>query len=203
MTLMLATNNSHKKRELSAILQSHTVMTPEDLDLVFRYEETGNTFLANAKGKADSLFALVQQPVLADDSGLVVPALGGEPGVYSARYGAEAGKRMDDTDRNEYLLRKMTSVTDRAAHFVCCMVFVVEPDRFFVAQETFHGEILTAPTGSGGFGYDPVFYVPEYAASVAELPAETKNSISHRGKAMLRIRDILTQLERETEGTRA
>jgi XTP/dITP diphosphohydrolase len=198
MKLLLATNNLHKKKEIQEILEPHTVLLPEDEGISFEFEETGRTYLENAYGKADSLFRKCGCPVIADDSGLSVPALGGEPGIYSSRYGSrEAGRLLKQAERNRYLLEKMDGITDRRAFFVCCMVLVLEDFRFFTAQETVHGQIIHEPKGEGGFGYDPLFYLAEYGKTVAELPDTVKNEISHRGRAGLRIKAILDTLGEE------
>ncbi len=195
MDILLATGNLHKKREISQILDAHRILTPGDLGLDFAYEETGTTYLANAIGKGMALHRQTRKAVIADDSGISVPALGGEPGVYSARYGSEGGKRrLDDVERYELLLKNMRGVADRRAFYVCCMVLVLEEYRFFVAQETLHGEIGTEPIGSGGFGYDPIFVLPGRGATVAQIPAEEKNRISHRGRAGRRIAETLRAL---------
>ena len=147
-------------------------------------------------GKAFALLKKSDRPVIADDSGLVVPALNGEPGIYSARYGSkEKHRKLDTPARNRYLLERMEGITDRRAFFVCCMVLAVSEERFFVAQETLRGEITYAPRGENGFGYDPLFFLPEYGKTVAELPEDEKNSISHRGVAGLRIKAIIESLE--------
>ncbi|MDZ7794200.1 MAG: RdgB/HAM1 family non-canonical purine NTP pyrophosphatase [Spirochaetia bacterium] len=200
MEILVATENTHKLKELSAIFAGHTLLTPHERDIDYYFEETGETFLANAQGKALALFEKVRleqalTPVIADDSGLVVPALGGEPGVYSARYGSPAGgPNLDTPDRNRYLLDKMEGLTDRRSFFVCCMVLVLTPERFFVAQETLPGSIISEPRGNHGFGYDPLFYLNEYGQTVAELPEAEKNKISHRGRAGIRLRAVLDSL---------
>jgi len=200
MEILVATENTHKLKELSAIFANHTLFTPHEKDIEYSFEETGETFLANAQGKALALFEQARSeqavtPVIADDSGLVVPALGGEPGVYSARYGSPAGgPKLDTPERNRYLLDKMEGLTDRRSYFVCCMVLVLTPERFFVAQETLPGRIISEPRGSYGFGYDPLFYLNEYNQTVAELPETEKNKISHRGRAGIRLRAVLDSL---------
>jgi XTP/dITP diphosphohydrolase len=172
----------------------------------FEYPETADTFLGNSYGKALALWNQVRDSaysnavVIADDSGICVDALNGAPGVYSARYGAEThGAGLTDTDRNRILLEALTGVRDRQAHYVCCMVLVLSEDRFFVAQETWHGQIALEPSsGSGGFGYDPVFLLPERGVTVADISAEEKNSLSHRGKALRRIQAVARSLTTET-----
>lgn len=191
MEIVLATGNHHKKREIAEILVGHTILAPSDLGITFTYEETGTTYLDNALGKGFALFHQVHRPVLADDSGISVPVLGGAPGVYSARYGSELRKELDDTGRYELLLSNLKDASDRRAFYVCCMVLILEEYRFFVAQETMHGEIAHEPKGSGGFGYDPIFSLPERKKTVAEISAAEKHRISHRGKAGRRIEEIL------------
>jgi len=199
MKILVATENTHKMEELSVIFDGHRLLTPKDKGIDYSFEETGTTFLANAKGKAMALFEQAGEPAIADDSGLVVPALGGEPGVYSARYGSPGGGvKLDTSARNQYLLNKMEGIEDRRAFFVCCMVLVLSPERFFIAQETLPGSITHAPRGTGGFGYDPLFYLPDYQKTVAELPETEKNKISHRGLAGIRLRAVLDSLQRNT-----
>ena len=127
--------------------------------------------------------------VIADDSGICVDALDGRPGVYSARYGSES---ISDGERNALLLEEMKGVERRGAHYVCCMVAILGTDHFGVAQETWHGEIAQAPSeGTGGFGYDPIFYLPDRGLTVADIDDAEKDAISHRGKASRRIRRYL------------
>lgn len=198
MELILATGNAHKREELGLILAPHTVLTPADIGVSYTAEETGTTYLENAFIKAQALAAATKKPVLADDSGLTVPAMDGEPGVLSARYGsAWAGRPLDDGGRNAYLLKKMVRLSgeERRASFVCCMVLLLNEMRVFTVQETFDGFIADAPSGSGGFGYDPLFYLPRRGMTVAELPEGEKNRISHRGRAGSRIKAILDDLD--------
>ncbi len=189
MDIVIATNNIHKLKELKAVLKGYTLHMPEEYGINFNYDETGTTFFENAIGKALSLYSLLEHagksiPVIADDSGLVVPALKGEPGIRSARYGStEKGKKLSAGEKIDFLLTRMKGITDRKAWFVCCMILVVGHDRFFAAQETLHGEIARFPEGTGGFGYDPVFFIPEINKTVSRLEDEEKNRVSHRGKA--------------------
>lgn len=196
MEIVLASGNKHKKQELAQIISSHTLILPEDIGISFSHEETADTFLGNSVGKAQALYAECKKPVLADDSGLVIPALnGGEPGVYSARYGSSAlGHILSATERNIYLLKKMALIRDRSAFFVCCMTLMLDEYRVFTIQETFHGEIITSMEGSGGFGYDPIFYIPELGKTAAQLSASEKNKVSHRGKAGIRLAALLQDL---------
>ena len=186
--LVLASNNGHKLAEFARLFPNHTIRRPADLGIDFVFPEDGESFLENAFGKALALYHAAKRPVIADDSGLCVAALGGEPGVYSSRYGAGVdGALLDSSKRNAYLLDRMEGIEDRAAFFVCCMVLVVEENRFFIAQETVHGTIAESPRGDKGFGYDPLFLVPDRGMTIAELPDEEKDAISHRGRAARRI----------------
>lgn len=173
------------------ILRLHTVLLPEETGVSFSYEETGETFLDNAMGKACHLHEITGEPALADDSGLCVPALGGSPGVFSARYGSDVEGVLTDSDRNEYLLENMKEISDRRAFFVCSMVLLFDENRYFVAQETVHGEITLSPQGSSGFGYDPLFFLPEFGRTAAQLTSDEKNAISHRGKAAAAIARLI------------
>ena len=202
MTVLLATNNEHKKLELAEILAGHSVLVPANLNVEFEFEETEDTFLLNALGKTRALRALVAgrpEPVIvvADDSGLCVDALHGAPGVFSARYGSPDGgvTELPSPKRNALLLQALEGVSERRAHFVCCMVAVFPDDRFAVVQETFEGEIAHVPSGDGGFGYDPIFLLPERGMTVAELPEGEKHRISHRGKAARSLAAALSAME--------
>ncbi|MCX7655165.1 MAG: RdgB/HAM1 family non-canonical purine NTP pyrophosphatase [Treponemataceae bacterium] len=191
MVLWFASNNEHKKKELEAILAGLPLHLPRDRGLYFNPEETGMSFVENALIKARALYDLVHEPVIADDSGLCVDALGGRPGIHSARYGEKEGKQLDSHERNRLLLAEMTGIKDRRARFICAMVLYLGHDRFYIVQETLEGELTTEERGSGGFGYDPIFYLPYYEKTVAELSEEEKNRISHRGKAGSILRQML------------
>ena len=194
MKFWLATNNEHKKREVEAIFSGHTLVTPGSVGLVFDPEESGSTFLENTLIKARALYDLVHEPVLADDSGLCIDALDGRPGIYSARYGSTNGKKLESWERNELLLKEMEQITNRKARFICSMVLLFSHDRFFVVQETLEGEIIRESRGSGGFGYDPILYIPEQGCTVAELSEDAKNRISHRGKAGRAVAQLLAHI---------
>jgi len=190
--LLLASNNEHKRQEFVRLFPGVRILSPADVGVRFEFEEDGETFLVNAFGKADALHRAAGRPVIADDSGLCVKALGGEPGIYSNRYGAGAGGALlAAPQRNAYLLDRMKGLTDRSAWFVCCLVLLLEESRFFVAQETVHGSIAEAPRGQNGFGYDPLFLVPGTGRTMAELPDEEKDAVSHRGRAARRILGIM------------
>jgi len=196
MEIVLATGNLHKKEELSEILKGHKILLPSDLNCSFDCIENGQTYLDNALIKALALYKVVRRPVIADDSGISVPALGGEPGVYSARYGSKEGEKpLESPERNAFLLKNMADITDRQAFFVCSMVLMLDEYRIYTVQETFSGVIALTPSGVDGFGYDPLFYLDEYKKTVAELPADVKNQISHRGKAGASIKNIMDRLD--------
>ena len=195
MEIILASGNRHKLYELKEILKNHTLLLPEDIGINFDFEETGSTFLENSQGKAFALFNQVNRPVIADDSGLNVAALNGEPGIYSARYGSINGIELEAQVRNLYLLDKLKDKSDLSAEFICCMTLILDKNRFFSVQESFKGEITRESSGINGFGYDPIFFLPEYGKTVAELPEKDKNKISHRGKAGYRMASLLKDLE--------
>ncbi len=188
--IVLASSNAGKLREFRALLQ------PLDFDVVAQgdlgiesAEEPHFTFIENALAKARHAAARSGLPALADDSGLCVRALGGAPGVHSARFAAEA----TDFANNAELLRRLQDQQERRAHYVCVLVAVCSADdpEPLVSDARWHGEILRQPRGTGGFGYDPLFFVPECGCSAAELTAEHKNRISHRGLAL---RDLAQRL---------
>ncbi len=193
MEIIIATGNRHKLIELQDILKNHTLLLPKDIGIDFNFEETGDSFLENSKGKAYSLFNQINRPVLADDSGLSVNALNGDPGIYSARYGSTGGIELEAKARNLYLLNKLKGKEDLTAEFICCMTLILDSNRFFIVQESMKGEITREFAGINGFGYDPVFYLPEYGKTVAELPEKEKNRISHRGKAGYKIAGLLEE----------
>ncbi|MBL8965411.1 MAG: non-canonical purine NTP pyrophosphatase [Spirochaetaceae bacterium] len=197
MELLVATGNAHKLTELAPLFPGHRLLKPADIGHAgFDVLEDGSTYFENSLKKAMALFRLTGRPSLADDSGLAVRALGGAPGIYSARYGSEeGGPKLESADRNALLLERCSRFEDRACAFVCCLVLVLSEERFFAVQESLEGELLREPRGAGGFGYDPVVYLPSLGRSVAELGPEEKNRLSHRGKASARMAAILASLE--------
>jgi len=186
MNIWFATNNTHKKTELAAIL-NRELKIPSEESLSFNPDETGTTFCENALIKARALKKLIggNEPVIADDSGLCVDALGGRPGVLSARYGMENGQKLASGQQNIMLLDEVGDTPKRSARFVCAMVLLFSNDRFFLVQETLEGELVKKSDikGDGGFGYDPIFWIPSLGRTLAELSMEEKNTLSHRGKA--------------------
>jgi XTP/dITP diphosphohydrolase len=188
--IILATGNEGKVRELNAMLKGHyNVISQNDMQ-VKEVPETGTTFIENALIKARNASLQTKLPALADDSGLQVEALNGEPGVYSARY---AGESATDNDNIEKLILNMDHHDNRKAHFCCAMVFVKSASDLspIIVEKRWEGELLREPVGENGFGYDPVFYLPEHGCSSAQLQPEVKNEISHRGQALS---DLLKQL---------
>jgi len=192
MELLVATNNLHKLEELKPLFAGHELLRSADAGIRdFNPEESGGTFFENALIKAEALYSLAGRPVIANDSGLCVEALGGRPGIESARYGAQNGGLLSAAEKNRLLLAELENVKDRRCAFVCCLVLYYGPQRFLCVQETLEGEIGMAPRGDQGFGYDPIVYLPERAKTVAELSQEEKNRISHRGKAAQKMAAML------------
>ena len=182
--IVLASSNPGKIREIQAILTGHPII-PQSAFNVADVEETGTTFIENAILKARNAALHCKLPAIADDSGLVVDALNGAPGVISARY---AGMGASDRDNLDKLLQVLEGVPDelRTARFICVMVFMehAQDPCPIIAQGVWEGWILDHAVGENGFGYDPVFWVPERLCTSAELPATVKNSLSHRGQAL-------------------
>ena len=190
MELALASGNPHKVAEVRRILPGITVRTPTECGVRFSYRETGSTYDRNALGKARHLYRLLRVPTLADDSGLAVDALDGAPGVRSARFGPP-GAQLDDAGRCAYLLSLLPAAAPRAAAFVCCLALILDPHRLLVVQEAVRGEIAGAPRGEHGFGYDPLFLLPSLGRTMAELSDRDKDRVSHRGRALRRLRALL------------
>ncbi|MBS3952953.1 MAG: RdgB/HAM1 family non-canonical purine NTP pyrophosphatase [Methylomicrobium sp.] len=182
--IVLASSNPGKIREIQAILDGHPIL-PQSRFKVVEAEETGSTFVENAIIKARNAAQYAQLPAIADDSGLVVDALDGAPGVISARF---AGTGASDQDNLEKLLSELDGVPTnlRTARFICIMVFMrhaMDPCPV-IAQGVWQGLIMAQAQGENGFGYDPVFWVPEFNCASAQLSPELKNSVSHRGQAL-------------------
>lgn len=200
MNVVLASGNASKLEELSAVLSplGVTLCTQRQLD-ISDADETAITFVENALLKARHAAVASNLPAIADDSGLVVAALGGAPGVLSARY---AGSPSDAAANNRKLIESLAGVRDRRAYFFCSLVFLrdAEDPAPLIASATWNGRIVDEPAGSGGFGYDPHFLVDGYDQTAAELPASVKNRISHRGKAAAAlveaIRTALDEMQR-------
>ncbi|MEE7626134.1 RdgB/HAM1 family non-canonical purine NTP pyrophosphatase [Methylobacter sp. Wu8] len=193
--IVLASGNPGKIREIQAILAEHPIVPQSEFNVV-DVEETGATFVENAILKARNAALHCQLPAIADDSGLVVDALNGAPGVISVRY---AGVGASDRDNVDKLLRELDGVPDelRTARFICVMVFMehaYDPCPV-IAQGVWEGRILDHAVGENGFGYDPVFWVPEQQCASAQLPAAVKNALSHRGQALKRLTALIKERE--------
>ena len=186
MKIVLASKNPHKLVEINEITQKFgfELVLQSELGVDLDVEETGTTFEENSLIKAKAVMEATGLPALADDSGICVDALGGAPGVYSARYGGD--ETLDDRGRLELLLKNMEAVPDgqRQAKFVCVITMITPEGGLIQARGEIHGELLRAPAGENGFGYDPIFYYPPAGMTTAEMPSEEKNKVSHRGNAL-------------------
>ncbi len=192
MKLVLASNNPGKLREMQALLAGIAELVPQGSLGIAEADEPHDTFLENALAKARHASRAARLPAVADDSGLCVPALGGEPGVHSAYYAGRDGTREErDARNNEKLLHSLGE--RRSAYYCCVMILVRAPDdpRPLVAEGLWHGEIARAPRGNNGFGYDPLFLVGGVNQTAAELGAEEKNRTSHRAIAARRLLELL------------
>jgi XTP/dITP diphosphohydrolase len=199
--LCVATTNRGKQRELVELLADWRgeIVLPQVLGIEIEVEETGHTFAENAAQKAVAYARVAGLPALADDSGLEVDALGGAPGIYTARY---AGPGASDKERYRKLLGALrdTPSDRRGARFRCAVAIAHPTGHVDTAEGTCEGVIAFAPRGENGFGYDPVFYLPEYDCTMAQLPAATKNLISHRARALRAARPLLDALLTERRG---
>ena len=186
MKVVLASKNPHKLVEISKITEQFDMelVLQSELGVDIDVEETGTTFEENSYLKARAVMEATGLPALADDSGIAVDALNGEPGIYSARYGFD--ESLDDWGRLQLLLKNTENVPDgqRQAQFVCVITLVTPDGKVIQARGEVHGELLRAPAGEGGFGYDPIFYYPPFGKSLAEVSAEEKNQVSHRANAL-------------------
>ena len=214
MKIYLATGNLGKKREFQEILRGFEVVIPSEEGIEFNPDEIGKTFYENSMIKALDLWKKVRAPVIADDSGICVDALGGAPGIFSSRYagpdfmrGRPDGKKISQDEQNRLLLEQVSAAIEsgidtslfpngpRSCRYACSMVLLFSPERFFIAQETMEGALIERiedARGEGGFGYDPIIELPyKGGRTVAELSSEEKNAISHRGKATRAIIKIL------------
>ncbi len=221
MKIYLASGNLNKKREMSELFPEHTIVTPKDEGIDFDPEETGSTFYENSLIKARALYKITGCPVLADDSGICVDALGGIPGIFSSRYagpefphGRPDGKKVPQEEQNRMLIQQLNDILSsgkidttprdglfpngpRSARYVCAMVFYLGQGRLYVSQDTMEGTIIERAEdqrGENGFGYDPLFYLPQFGKTDAEISPEEKNAISHRGKAARVLKQIVEQV---------
>ena len=186
MKVVLASKNKHKLEEISKITQkcAMELVLESQLGVDIDVEETGSTFEENSYLKAEAVMKATGLPALADDSGIAVDALNGEPGIYSARYGFDDS--LDDWGRLQLLLKNTEQVPDdqRQAKFVCVITLVTPQGQTIQARGEVHGTLLRAPAGENGFGYDPIFYYPPLGKSLAQVTAEEKNQVSHRANAL-------------------
>lgn len=197
LKIVVATGNAGKLAEFSQLLgERFSLISQRDLQ-VEEAEENGLSFVENALIKARNAALQTGLPALADDSGLCVDALGGAPGIYSARY---AGAGAKDADNNAKLLRDLADIRQRKAHFHCALVFVRHPEdpAPIICEGRWLGEVVDTPQGTNGFGYDPHFFIPELNKCAAELPPEQKNRLSHRGLA---VSQLVKRLPSEFSGS--
>ena len=197
MKICAATGNAGKLRELRRILeaQGHEVVSQKELGITIEPEETGTTFAENALIKAETICKASGLPTIADDSGLMVDALDGAPGVYSARYG---GPGLDDTGRWQLLLRNMAGQSHRTCRFVSVICCAFPDGSEILARGECPGVLAEGPSGAGGFGYDPIFFLPQLGKTMAQLTPEEKNQISHRARALA---GFQTEWEKRHNGT--
>ena len=186
MKVVLASKNRHKLEEISEITQRFDMelVLQSDLGVDIEVEENGSTFEENSLIKAKAVMEATGLPALADDSGIAVDALNGEPGIYSARYGFD--ESLDDWGRLQLLLKNTQQVPDgqRQAQFVCVITMITPEGQVIQARGEIHGELTREPRGENGFGYDPIFYYPPLGKTTAELSPEEKNQVSHRARAL-------------------
>lgn len=194
--IVFATTNEGKVKEIKEILAGFPieVVSMKEMNITADIEENGVTFEENSLIKARKVSKLTGLPAMADDSGLEVDYLNGEPGIYSARY---LGRDTDYNYKNNYIIEKLKNVKDeeRSARFVCVISLVLPDGREFIKKGVMEGMIAYEIKGENGFGYDPVFYLPEYGMTSAELSGEEKNKISHRGKALGAMKELISGLE--------
>ncbi len=190
MKLIIASNNKNKIREIKEILKDdfEEILSMSEAKIDHETVEDGASFRENALKKARELSQISGIAAIADDSGLCVDALGGEPGIFSARF---CGVHGDDDANNNLLLEKMQGKANRAAHYTCAIALCYPDGRELCTEGYMNGEILTEPRGNGGFGYDPLVLLPELSKTVAELTADEKNGISHRAEALQKLKKIL------------
>ena len=191
--LVIASNNPGKLREIGHLLEPLGLeVLPQSVFDISEVDEPYCTFIENALAKARHASRCSGLPALADDSGICVNVLNGQPGIHSARY---AGEPKSDERNNQKLIEALTHQSDHNAHYYCVMVLVrhVDDPQPIIADGSWHGQIIPQPRGSGGFGYDPHFYLPELGVTSAELPLEQKNKISHRSQALIRLVESIRQ----------
>lgn len=183
MKLIIASNNKNKIAEIKTILDGkfEEIISLGEAGIDHETIEDGTSFAENAVKKAREIVEISGCCAIADDSGICVDALGGAPGIYSARFAGEHG---NNAANNALMLEKMKGVTERGAHYTCAIALVYPDGKTICTEGKFYGVIAEEPAGNGGFGYDPLFYLPEYGKTVAQLGTEVKNEIGHRAKAL-------------------
>ncbi len=200
MNLLFASQNKHKRDELAPLISPHILTLPEEIGINYYYEEIANTLIENALGKAMHLYSMSNKITIADDTGLFVDALGGAPGVHTARYGYNVYNRQPtSTEQCELLIENLKGVEQekRSARFICTIALVVSPHQFYLFTNFLEGFITTKREGTDGFGYDPVFYIPSLSKTLSQIPTDKKNALSHRGKATRDMLTLLRTLEKE------
>ena len=194
--IVFATTNEGKVKEIKEILEGFPVevVSMKEMNITTDIEEDGTTFEENSLIKAREISKLTGLPALADDSGLEVDYLNGEPGIYSARY---LGRDTDYNYKNNYIIDRLKEAEDkeRSARFICVISLVLPDGREFVKKGVMEGRIGYEIKGENGFGYDPIFYLPEYGKTSAELSSDEKNKISHRGKALRAMKEVIAELD--------
>ncbi len=194
MEMIFATKNKGKIKEIKQILPDFDILSMEDAGISIDIIEDGKTFIENAIKKASEIAKISGKIALADDSGLEIDFLNGTPGIHSARY---LGENTPYVEKNNHILHEMENVPEqqRTARFVCAIAAVFPNGKIITAQDTIEGRIAFESKGTNGFGYDPIFFVPELGKTTAELSPEQKNAISHRGKALQKMKQLLLQEE--------
>ncbi|MBE7061744.1 MAG: RdgB/HAM1 family non-canonical purine NTP pyrophosphatase [Clostridiales bacterium] len=185
--IVVASGNRHKVKEIAQMLPEYEVVSYKDLGYDFEVEENGKTFYDNALIKAKTVALALNLPALSDDSGICATALNGEPGIYSARYAGDG----DDEHNNDLLLKNLLDKEDRRAKYVCCLVFYKPNGEIITATGETHGKILKERVGYNGFGYDPIFFSDDLGKSMGLATDEEKNSVSHRFRALKKLREKL------------
>lgn len=181
MKIILATFNKHKLFEISQLIGSTDIelLSLEDIGYEEEIIEDGKSFIENALIKAETIYNKYRIPTLSDDSGICIDALGGEPGIHSARF---AGENTSSSEKNRLIIDMLKDKENRNAHYTCALAYIDENEKFIV-EKYCHGEIIDQEKGEEGFGYDPIFFIEAYNKTLAEIPLDEKNKISHRGQA--------------------
>ena len=196
MKLIIASNNAHKIREIKQILgdRFEEIFSLKEAQIDHETVEDGVTFLENARKKATEIAEISGCCALADDSGICAHALNNEPGVYSARYSGQHG---DDEANNRLLIKNLRDKADKSAHYSCAIVLAYPDGSTVSAEGEMHGQVIDTPKGENGFGYDPIFFLPEYGMTSAEISPQEKNRISHRAKALNALVEKLDKGEKD------